>query len=40
MKTIYEKPVLLIEYFEEQDVVTASLVDGLGEIRDDWWFGV
>lgn len=39
MKSIYEKPILTIEFFEEQDVLTTSNADGLGEIRDDWWMG-
>jgi len=40
LKSIYQKPIMTIEFFDEKDVMTVSNTDGLGFIRDDWWIGV
>lgn len=41
MKSIYEKPLLMIEYFEEKDLITESPsnFDGVGYIPDEWMGG-
>ena len=30
MKSIYQKPIMTIEFFDEKDVMTVSNTDGLG----------
>ncbi|MBR2903289.1 MAG: hypothetical protein IKC37_01450 [Clostridia bacterium] len=41
MKNFYEKPILSVLYFNEQDLITESPseFDGTGYIRDDWYTG-
>ena len=41
MKTSYEKPSIVIEFFEEKDVITESPseFDGVGYIPDEWLSG-
>ena len=39
LKSIYEKPSVVIERFEETDLITESPseFDGVGHIPDDWF---
>ena len=41
MKSSYEKPILMIEFFDEKDLITESPsnFDGVGYIPDDWLEG-
>ncbi len=41
MKRIYEKPLLVIEYFGEEDLITESPseFDGVGYIPEEWMSG-
>ena len=41
LKSSYEKPILMIEFFDEKDLITESPsnFDGVGYIPDDWLEG-